>query len=85
MKHWTLSKKNETIIEETIEQAKLAERIIQYSNRYRNRSEETSKGLSEAEQFFREYEYEEAVECAIRAVEAYDDKVIERATENNIA
>lgn len=73
---------NDELIAETIKSAELAERVIQYSNRYRNRSDETRQLLAQAERLFRNYEYDEAIECAVRAVEPYEKGVVERVSEH---
>ncbi|WP_306983947.1 septation ring formation regulator EzrA [Alkalicoccobacillus murimartini] len=73
---------NDELIAETIKSAELAERVIQYSNRYRNRSEETRSLLIQAERLFRHYEYDEAIECAVRAVEPFEKGVVERVSEH---
>jgi septation ring formation regulator len=68
---------NHELVKKTIEQAELAENIIQFGNRYRSRSEAVHKGLLEAELLFRQYEYEEAVQCAVRVIEKYEPNVLE--------
>ena len=42
----------------------LAEKVIQYGNRYRSRYPSVDEGLKEAEQFFRSFNYQEALEKA---------------------
>ncbi|MCM2675295.1 septation ring formation regulator EzrA [Alkalicoccobacillus plakortidis] len=73
---------NDELIGETIKSAELAERVIQYSNRYRNRSEETRSLLAQAERLFRHYEYDEAIESAVRAVEPFEKGIVERVSEH---
>ncbi|WP_088103836.1 septation ring formation regulator EzrA [Halalkalibacter urbisdiaboli] len=81
----TLIKENESLVEKTIEKAHLAERVIQYGNRYRSRSHKVQIGLLQAEQLFRDYEYDEAIECAARAVEPYEDNIVERVSTQMIS
>lgn len=78
----SIIEENDELINETIKSAQLAERVIQYSNRYRNRSEEARSLLNQAERLFRNYEYDEAIECAVRAVEPYEKDVVERVSEH---
>ncbi|KFZ41785.1 septation ring formation regulator EzrA [Anoxybacillus flavithermus] len=66
---------------ELIEQAQLAERVIQYGNRYRRRFHAVNAGLEEAEQLFRRYEYELALQKAIAAVEQVEEGAFERIRE----
>ncbi|MFC0473239.1 septation ring formation regulator EzrA [Halalkalibacter kiskunsagensis] len=67
---------NSELIHEMIELAELVERVIQYGNRYRSRSEKVEAGLNEAELLFRQYEYEEALDCAVRVIEKYEPDVL---------
>lgn len=67
-----------SIITFTIEQALAAEQVIQYGNRYRNIYPYISDELVKAEQSFRLYEYEEALEIAYRAIEKVDPKVLDK-------
>jgi septation ring formation regulator len=76
---------NESKMREIVESAQLAERVIQFANRYRNRSEKARIGLIQAEEMFREYEYEEAIECAYQAVKEYDPSIVERVSEQTTA
>ncbi|KMK77837.1 septation ring formation regulator EzrA [Alkalihalobacillus pseudalcaliphilus] len=69
---------NETLIKETIEQAELAERLIQFGNRYRSTSGQVSSGLNEAEQLFRSYHYEEAIELTIQILRPIDPSIEQR-------
>lgn len=78
----SIIEENDELIGNTIKSAQLAEKVIQYSNRYRNRSEETRSLLNQAERLFRHYEYDEAIECAERAVEPFEQGVVERVSEH---
>ncbi|MFC0557951.1 septation ring formation regulator EzrA [Halalkalibacter alkalisediminis] len=69
--------KNKEVIQETIELARLAENVIQYGNRYRSSSDSVAAGLLEAELLFRQYEYEEAVQCAVQVIEKYEPNVLD--------
>lgn len=66
---------------EMIEQARLAEQVIQYGNRYRRRFQAVKEGLEEAEQLFRRYEYELALQKAIATVEQVEEGAFERIRE----
>ncbi|GGJ67817.1 septation ring formation regulator [Anoxybacillus voinovskiensis] len=71
----------ERVSEQTIsmvEQADLVEKVIQYGNRYRRRYSSVKEGLEEAEQLFRQYEYEQALEQAVATVEAVEPGAFER-------
>ncbi|OLO40231.1 septation ring formation regulator EzrA [Alkalihalophilus pseudofirmus] len=70
-----------TLIEETVDNSQLAEKLIQYGNRFRRNSEETNKQLSEAEMAFRSFYYEDAIELATRAIQKYEPNVLEKLTE----
>ncbi|KAB7666763.1 septation ring formation regulator EzrA [Bacillus sp. B1-b2] len=54
---------------ELLETVYLAERVIQYGNRYRKRYPKLHNGLLEAEAAFRKYQYKEALETAASAIE----------------
>ena len=54
---------------ELLETVYLAERIIQYGNRYRKRYPKVQSGLLEAESAFRKYQYKEALQAAATAIE----------------
>lgn len=72
---------NAQLVEETIKTADLAEKVIQFGNRYRSRSEAVHRGLLEAEQLFRQCEYEEALQHAVQVIEPFEPNVIERVKE----
>lgn len=70
-----------SLIEQTdliIEQAYLIERIIQYANRYRSQYPVLAAKLSEAEQMFREYNYEQALETASQTLEDIEPGALQR-------
>ncbi len=55
--------------ENLTEQVHLAEKVIQYGNRYRRQYPSVAAALSEAEKKFRNYQYEDALEQAATAIE----------------
>ncbi|QNG60921.1 septation ring formation regulator EzrA [Bacillus sp. PAMC26568] len=55
--------------EEMIEQVYLAEKVIQYGNKFRRRNRNVAEQLKEAEYHFRKYEYSESLEIAAAALE----------------
>lgn len=63
------------------ENAKFAEQVIQYGNRYRRTSEEIRQELDKAEQAFRSYEYRTALELAATAVEKAEPGALKRIEE----
>jgi septation ring formation regulator len=64
--------------EEMIEQATLAEKVIQYGNRYRRRYPAVKEGLEEAEFLFRHYDYEQALEQAVATLEKVEPGAFQR-------
>ncbi|PLR83711.1 septation ring formation regulator EzrA [Bacillus canaveralius] len=54
---------------ELVENAMLAEKVIQYGNRYRSRYPSVAKGLVEAESAFRSFDYQAALEQAATSIE----------------
>ena len=58
--------------EELIEHMYLAERVIQFGNRYRSSHEDVAESLREAEAKFHSYEYQAALETAAAAIEKVD-------------
>lgn len=61
-----------------VETADLAEEMIRYGNRYRSDSPEIEEALEKAEMLFRNFDYDEAVETAVRAVEKKEPKILKR-------
>lgn len=61
-----------------LEQADLAEKIIQYGNRYRSSNHRIAEKLNEAERLFRHFDYETALETAASAVEEADPGALKR-------
>jgi len=55
--------------EDLIENVVLAERVIQYGNRYRARFPKVAMGLQQAEDAFRSFDYRAALEEAATALE----------------
>jgi septation ring formation regulator len=70
--------KLETSTEEIVETVMLAERVIQYGNRYRSRYPSVERGLREAEEHFRNYDYREALEQAATSIEEVDPGAIKK-------
>ncbi|WP_078555502.1 septation ring formation regulator EzrA [Bacillus alkalicellulosilyticus] len=65
----------------TINDAMLAERLIQYGNRYRSKSQALDEKLTEAEYAFRSFYYEDAIELAYETIKPYNPNIIEKLTE----
>lgn len=64
--------------EEMIEQVYLAEKVIQYGNRYRSHNSKIAVSLLEAEKSFRNYEYALALEQAATAIEDVDPGALKK-------
>ncbi|WP_058307088.1 septation ring formation regulator EzrA [Gracilibacillus massiliensis] len=64
-----------------LDQARLVELAIQFGNRYRSAHPLLSAQLSEAEKLFRNYKYENALETAIKALEAVDANAMAKIEE----
>ncbi|PAQ16575.1 septation ring formation regulator EzrA [Bacillaceae bacterium SAOS 7] len=64
--------------EEMIEQAELAEKIIQYGNRYKRSHPAISSQLNQAELAFRNYDYRAALEEAATAIDKVDPKGLKK-------
>ena len=56
----------------------LAEKAIQYGNRYRSQYPSVAKGLTDAENAFRHYEYQEALEQAAASLESIDPGALKK-------
>ncbi|WP_096152940.1 MULTISPECIES: septation ring formation regulator EzrA [Bacillus] len=67
---------NET--KDIIENAALAEKVIQYGNRYRSKYNSVHERLVEAEQLFRSFQYAAALEEAATSLEEVDPGVLKR-------
>jgi septation ring formation regulator len=63
---------------ELLENAMLAERVIQYGNRYRSQYPTISRALDEAEKSFRNYDYQNALEQAATSIQSIDPGAIKR-------
>jgi septation ring formation regulator len=63
---------------EMMESAMLAEKVIQYGNRYRSHYANVSKALAEAEKSFRSFDYQTALEQAATSIQAIDPGAIKR-------
>ncbi|WP_174729459.1 septation ring formation regulator EzrA [Mesobacillus harenae] len=61
-----------------IENVMLAEKVIQYGNRYRSRYPSVAKGLSQAEDAFRSYDYREALEQAATSIEEVEPGALKK-------
>ncbi|MDC3412669.1 septation ring formation regulator EzrA [Aquibacillus sp. 3ASR75-11] len=75
----------QTTIDQTellLDQANLVEVVIQYANRYRSQYPLLSSKLAEAEAMFRNFEYENALEQSMKALEAVDPGAIKRLEEH---
>ncbi len=67
--------------EEHIENARLAERVIQYGNRYRGQDPHLRADLEKAERAFRNYEYRSSLEQAAAAVEKVEPGALKKIEE----
>ncbi len=63
---------------ELIENVTLAERAIQYGNRYRSQNPSVAKGLADAEDSFRHYEYQQALEQVAATLERFDPEALKK-------
>jgi septation ring formation regulator len=61
-----------------IENVALAEKVIQYGNRYKSRYPSVANGLKMAEQEFRGFNYQEALEQAATAIEEIEPGALKR-------
>ncbi|MGD6855572.1 septation ring formation regulator EzrA [Bacillus infantis] len=66
---------------EMIETVQLAEKVIQYGNRYRSKYPSIAKALREAEDSFRNYNYKEALEQAASSIEEIEPGALKRIEE----
>lgn len=69
-----LLEKTETLIEKMY----LAEKVIQYGNRYRSKYPSVAEALRSAEEKFRDYEYEEALNTAATAIDKVEPGSLKR-------
>ncbi|WP_066063465.1 septation ring formation regulator EzrA [Neobacillus soli] len=63
---------------ELLENVKLAEKAIQYGNRYKSQYPTVAKGLSDAELAFRQYDYQEALEQVAATLEGIDPEALKK-------
>jgi septation ring formation regulator len=63
---------------EIMENVMLAEKVIQYGNRYRSRYPSVDRGLREAEEYFRNYDYRQALEQAATSIEEVEPGALKR-------
>ena len=68
--------------QELIEHMYLAEKVIQFGNRYRSSHDTVADSLREAEAKFRSYEYQAALETAAAAIEKVDPGSLRKIGEN---
>lgn len=75
------------LVEQTeimVDQARLTEQVIQYANRYRSKYPLLAAKLLEAENLFRSYEYEVALEQAAKALEEVEPGSLKRIEEHQL-
>lgn len=70
-------------LQKVIDEAAMAERVIQYGNRYRRYNDQLNIQLLQAEDCFRHYEYEDALEKALAAIEPIDPDVLQKVSNSN--
>lgn len=70
--------KLEASTEEIVETVMLAENVIQYGNRYRSRYPSVDRGLREAEEYFRNYDYRQALEQAATSIEEVEPGALKK-------
>lgn len=63
---------------ELIENVMLAEKAIQYGNRYRSQFPSVAKGLKDAESAFRQFDYQEALEQAAASLDTIDPGALKK-------
>ncbi|MDP4162014.1 MAG: septation ring formation regulator EzrA [Bacillota bacterium] len=63
---------------EMVENVALAEKVIQYGNRYRRNYPSIAKGLNDAEASFRKYDYRGALEQAATSIEEIDPGALKK-------
>jgi septation ring formation regulator len=63
---------------ELLDRAMLAEKVIQYGNRYRSHYPTVSRALDEAEKSFRNFDYQSALEQAATSIQAIDPGAIKK-------
>ncbi|CAM3759950.1 septation ring formation regulator EzrA [Mesobacillus zeae] len=66
---------------EMVENVMLAEKVIQYGNRYRSKHQSVAKGLMQAEESFRSYDYRRALEEAATAIEKVEPGALKKIEE----
>ncbi|MFC7393636.1 septation ring formation regulator EzrA [Scopulibacillus cellulosilyticus] len=66
---------------EMVKACQLAEYLIQYGNRYRNRDPRVREELIRAEEYFRDYNYQDAFEIALSVIKPYEPDVLKRFEE----
>ncbi|RYL93769.1 septation ring formation regulator EzrA [Sporolactobacillus sp. THM7-4] len=64
--------------ETMVETAEMAEEMIRYGNRYRSEYPDIDQELKKAEISFRNYDYHEALETAVKAIEKKEPKILKK-------
>ncbi|WP_157911724.1 septation ring formation regulator EzrA [Alteribacter populi] len=72
------------VLNEMIEKATLAEKVIQYGNRYRRQDDRINIQLLQAEDAFRNYQYEEALDISVKAIKPYDPQIVEKVQTDEV-
>lgn len=75
--------RTEKAVEKILHDGILAEKIIQYGNRYRAQNGEVQILLLQAEERFRQGHYEEALELSVKGLEKVDKKGLDRIMEEH--
>ena len=75
-----VSRVQETTVELT-DQVMMAEKVIQYGNRYRSKYPSVAVALTEAEKQFRNYQYQDALEQAAEAIEKVEPGSLKKIQE----
>lgn len=63
---------------EMIENVRLAEKVIQYGNRYKSKNQMVAEGLHDAEMAFREFDYKAALEQAATTIEKVEPGALKK-------
>ncbi|TVP83553.1 MAG: hypothetical protein EA344_08820 [Alkalicoccus sp.] len=74
----------EEAVNKMLEDARMAERVVQYGNRYRTQNDKVNILLLQAEDRFRQGYYEESLELAVAGVEKVEKNVLERIKKDEL-